>query len=70
MTKIEKKDGVPMCTLEQYEKDFAERHLVHGIIEKWANEKPDEIGLISADHGREFTWKQIHQSAAAIAIKL
>jgi fatty-acyl-CoA synthase len=70
MTQIEKKDGVPMCTLEQYETDFADRHLVHGIIEKWANEKPDEIGLICADDGREFTWKDIHMSATAIAIKL
>jgi acyl-CoA synthetase (AMP-forming)/AMP-acid ligase II len=70
MTQIERKDGVPMCTLEQYEKDFADRHLVHGVIEKWANEKPDEIGLICADDAREFSWKNIHQSANAIAIKL
>jgi fatty-acyl-CoA synthase len=70
MTQIEKKDGVPMCTLEQYETDFADRHLVHGVIEKWANEKPDEIGLICANDRREFSWKDIHQSATAIAIKL
>ncbi|MFW9809405.1 MAG: class I adenylate-forming enzyme family protein [Candidatus Thorarchaeota archaeon] len=70
MTKIEMKDGVPMCTLEQYETDFADRHLVHGVIEKWANEKPDEIGLICANDGREFSWKDIHQAATAIAIKL
>ncbi len=70
MTQIEKKDGVPMCTLKQYETDFADRHLVHGVIEKWANEKPDEIGLICADDGREFSWKDIHQAATAIAIKL
>jgi len=70
MTQIEKKDGVPMCTLEQYETDFADRHLVHGVIEKWAKEKPDEIGLICADDGREFSWKEIHQSATAIAITL
>ena len=70
MVKIEKKDGVPMCTLEQYEVDFADRHLVHGVIEKWAKEKPDEIGLICADDGREFTWKAIHESATALALKL
>ncbi len=70
MTQIVRKDGVPMCTLEQYEIDFADRHLVHGVIEKWANEKPDEIGLICADDGREFSWKDIHLSATAIAIKL
>ena len=70
MVEIEKKDGVPMCTLEQYEVDFADRHLVHGVIEKWAKEKPDEIGLICADDGREFTWKAIHESATALALKL
>lgn len=70
MTQIERKDGVPMCTLEQYENEFADRHLVHGVIEKWANEKPDEIGLICADDAREFSWKTIYQSATAIAMKL
>ena len=70
MIPIERKDGVPMCTLEQYETDFADRHLVHGVIEKWAKEKPDEIGLVCADDGREFSWRTIHQSATAIAIKL
>jgi fatty-acyl-CoA synthase len=70
MTQIERKDGVPMCTLELYETEFADRHLVHGVIEKWAKEKPDEIGLICADDAREFSWKIIHQSATAIAIKL
>jgi len=70
MTQIERKDGVPMCTLKQYENEFADRHLVHGVIEKWANEKPDEIGLICADDAREFSWKTIYQSATAIAMKL
>ena len=59
-----------MCTLEQYENEFDDRHLLHGVIEKWATEKPDEIGLICADDEREFSWKDIHQSATAIAIKL
>jgi fatty-acyl-CoA synthase len=70
MTRIERKDGVPMCTLDQYETDFADRHLVHGVVEKWAIEKPDEIGLICADDSREFSWKTIQQSITAIAIKL
>ncbi|MFW9848320.1 MAG: AMP-binding protein, partial [Candidatus Thorarchaeota archaeon] len=70
MVDIEKKDGVPMCTLELYEVDFADRHLVHGVIEKWANEKPDDIGLICADDAREFSWKAIHELSSAIAMKL
>ncbi|MFW9815389.1 MAG: class I adenylate-forming enzyme family protein [Candidatus Thorarchaeota archaeon] len=70
LVEIEKKDGVPMCTLEQYEVDFADRHLVHGVVQKWAKEKPDEIGLICADDGREFSWKAIYESSTAIAMKL
>jgi fatty-acyl-CoA synthase len=70
MIEPEMKDGVPMCTLEMYEKDYADRHLVHGVIEKWAKEKPDVIALMHVDTNREWTWKQFSDTISALAIKL
>ncbi|MBA7500909.1 hypothetical protein ES708_24228 [subsurface metagenome] len=46
MIESEMKDGVPMCTLEMYEKDFADRYLVHGIIEKWAKREITQHSLL------------------------
>lgn len=58
------------CTLEDYETEFADRHLLHGNLEKWARERPDTVAIIEAESGREFTYKQINAFATAIAIRL
>ncbi len=68
--KIEKKDGVPMCTLEQYEIDYADRHLVHGVIEKWAKEKPDEIAMFHVESEKQYTWQQFNTKISSLALKL
>ncbi|MFX1535786.1 MAG: class I adenylate-forming enzyme family protein [Promethearchaeota archaeon] len=71
MVKIEYKDGVPMVTIEMYEKDFADRHLLHGVVQKWAKEKPEGLAIIDADgDGREITYKELNDSATGIALKL
>ncbi|MFX0062661.1 MAG: class I adenylate-forming enzyme family protein [Candidatus Hermodarchaeota archaeon] len=71
MVKIEYKDGVPMVTPEMYEKDYADRHLLHGVVQKWAKEKPEALAIIDADgDGREITYKELDDSATGIALKL
>ncbi|MFX1255790.1 MAG: class I adenylate-forming enzyme family protein [Promethearchaeota archaeon] len=71
MVKIEYKDGVPMVSSEMYEKDFADRHLLHAVIQKWAKEKPEALAIIDADgDGREITYKELDDSATGIALKL
>ncbi|MHA1730643.1 MAG: class I adenylate-forming enzyme family protein [Promethearchaeota archaeon] len=67
---VEVKHGVPMVTLEQYEEDYADRHLVHGVVDKWAREKPDAVALVSANDGREFTWHEIKERVDALGLKL
>ena len=32
---------VPQFTLDDYEKVFADRHLLHGVVAKWAKAKPE-----------------------------
>jgi acyl-CoA synthetase (AMP-forming)/AMP-acid ligase II len=70
MTELTYRNGVPQYTLDHYERDFADRHLLHGCIAKWAKETPDKLALILADTKREHTYKQFHQTATALALKL
>ncbi len=70
MTELTYRKGVPQYTLEHYEKDFADRHLIHGCIAKWAKETPDKVALIDAEGKRQFTYRQFHQIASAFAMKL
>lgn len=62
--------GVPQYTLEHYEHDFADRHLLHGIVAKWAREKPNALALINADTRAEVTWERFDKTTTALALKL
>jgi len=70
MTELTYRHGVPQYTLEHYEKDFADRHLVHGVVAKWAGEKPDFPALIDATNGREYSYREFDQTTTAFALKL
>ncbi|WP_423223176.1 class I adenylate-forming enzyme family protein [Candidatus Amarolinea aalborgensis] len=67
---IEKRHGVPQMTLGHYETDFADRHLLHGIVAKWARAKPKALALINADTKQEITWEQFDKTTTALAMKL
>lgn len=62
--------GVPQCTLEQYEKEFSDRHLLHGVIAKWAKEKPNALALIMVETGKTHTYKAFNDRITAYALKL
>ena len=64
------RNGVAQYTLEHYETDFADRHLVHGAIAKWARETPDAIALIDAPTGRETTYREMQAQITALALAL
>jgi acyl-CoA synthetase (AMP-forming)/AMP-acid ligase II len=70
MTELAVRDGVPQYTLEHYERDFADRHLLHGVIQKWAGQRPDSPALIDFDSGREVTYREFDQQTSALALKL
>ncbi len=70
MVEFEKRHGVPQCTLDNFEKDFADRHLLHGVVAKWAKEKPDGLAIVNANTGRKVTWKEFDQTTTALALKL
>jgi len=70
MLPFEIRHGVPQCTLENYERDFADQHLLHGVVARWAKEKPDALAIINADTKQEVTWEQFDKTTTAFAMKL
>ncbi len=70
MERFEAKNGVPQCTLENYEQDFAGRHLLHQVVAKWAREKPDALAIINADTKQEITWDVFDKTTTALAMQL
>jgi len=57
-------------TLQDYEEKFAERHLLHGVIGKWAREKPDSTAIINAETGEEVSWRSFDRITTALAVEL
>ena len=70
MTQFALREGVPQCTLQNYDEDFAGRHTLHGVVAHWARQKPDASVLINADTRQEITWQQFDQVTTALALKL
>ncbi len=70
MQPFEMRNGVPQCTLENYEQDFAGRHLLHQVVAKWAAEKPEALAIINADTKQKITWQQFDQATTALAMML
>ncbi|MBL6976281.1 MAG: acyl--CoA ligase [Deltaproteobacteria bacterium] len=70
MVDIAKHNGVPQCTLDNFEKDYADRHLVHEIVARWAKEKPEDLAIINADTQVSVTWDRFDKATSALAIKL
>jgi len=57
-------------TLERYEQEFADRHLLHGAVAKWAKETPDEIAIVDFDSGRQISYREFDETTTALALGL
>lgn len=62
--------NIPQYTLEDYERDYADRHLLHAVIAKWAREKPDSIAITEFDSGREISYRQFNEATSLLALRL
>ena len=58
------------CTLRQYQEDFSDRHLLHGVLAKWASEKPSRPAIIDHDRGQVVDWITFERTATALAMRL
>ena len=70
MIPVETRQGVPQLTLAHYEEDYADRHLLHQVVTRWARIKPTALALINADTKAEITWEQFDRSTTALAMQL
>ncbi len=61
---------VPQFTLDDYERVFADRHLLHEVVAKWAKAKPETLALLSAEGGRAVTWRDFDLTTTALAREL
>ncbi len=61
---------LPRLTLQDFETRFADRHLIHRVVEKWAREKPSEIAVIDADRDKKTDWSSFDQVATAVSKSL
>jgi fatty-acyl-CoA synthase len=61
---------IPQLTLHDYETNFAERHLLQGVVNYWAARRPDAAALLSADGGRRVSWSEFDRMSAALASEL
>lgn len=70
MPELSYRSGVPQFTWEHYQTEFADRHLLHGVIAKWAQVTPEQPAIIEDDTGRQYTYRQFDQITTALAMKL
>jgi fatty-acyl-CoA synthase len=61
---------IPQLTLADYEERFADRHMAHHIVRKWAQEKPSAPAIINADRGTMLDWASFERQTAALADSL
>jgi len=57
-------------TLDDYGNEFADRHLLHGVVAKWAEVRPQAAALVSADGSRSVTWSEFDGMTTALAKEL
>ena len=61
---------IPQLTLENYEREYCDRHLLHQVVAKWAREKPDAPAMMVAGTSLALTWRQFERGSAAVALEL
>jgi len=62
--------SVPQFTLDDYETHFADRHLLHHVVAKWAKARRDEPAILSADVDQEVTWGDFDHLTTALACEM
>ena len=63
------KRGSSSYTLDHYETEYADRHLIHGALVKWAQETPTRVALIDTATEREYTYQELNELTDRWAIQ-
>ncbi len=58
------------CTLREYDEAYSDRHLLHGVISRWARLKPDQAAFINHDRDESIAWGAFERITAGLAEQL
>jgi acyl-CoA synthetase (AMP-forming)/AMP-acid ligase II len=61
---------IPQVTLEQFETEYRDRHLIHRAIDWWAERTPGDAAVVNATRGTTLTWRELERGSMAIAAEL
>jgi acyl-CoA synthetase (AMP-forming)/AMP-acid ligase II len=61
---------VPQITLEQFEHQYRDRHLLHGAIDHWAARMPGRPAIVNASRGTTAAWLDLQRGSMALAGEL
>jgi acyl-CoA synthetase (AMP-forming)/AMP-acid ligase II len=61
---------IPQITLEQFENEYRDRHLIHAAVDYWAARHPDGPAIINATRGSTLTWSDLQELSVAYAAEL
>jgi fatty-acyl-CoA synthase len=61
---------IPQVTLEQYEQEYRDRHLIHAALDYWAGRNPDGVAIVNATRGTSLTWRQLQRGSVGLASEL
>jgi len=67
---METRRGVPVCTLDDFDRNFAGRHLLHGVVAWWAERKPGDAVIISHDRRQTVDWATLDRVSVNLALDL
>jgi fatty-acyl-CoA synthase len=64
------KQEIPPVTLERFETEYRDRHLLHQALDYWAARRPDGIAAANATRGTQLTWSELRLLSIAYAGEL
>ena len=62
--------AIPDVTLQQFESEYRDRHLIHSALDYHAARTPDEPAVINATRGTRLTWAGLRDSSMLLAAEL
>jgi fatty-acyl-CoA synthase len=60
-------DELADITQARYDRNFRDRHLLHGVVEYWAARKPDADAICNATRGTRLTWGELDRVSRLLA---
>jgi fatty-acyl-CoA synthase len=64
------REKIAQCTLQQYNCEFGDRHLLGQVVSRWATLKPDVPAIINHDRETSLTWVEFEATATALSRRL